>query len=154
MNKRNFYKIYLILFTFLSSYLFFIEYNIFLSDDDAGFALASFDFDLFSIRPHLPGYFLYVCLIKLLNLITFDSFLSMKVIIIFCSVLTSLALFELFNCFFKYTSSFLITLIIITNPITWLFRVVPESYLFDLLFASLIFLLFIKKKNFIYFPIL
>lgn len=154
MNKRNFYKIYLILFTFLSSYLFFIEYNVFLTDDDAGFALASIDFDLFSIRPHLPGYFLYVYLIKLLNLITFDSFLSMKIIIISCSVLTSLVLFELFNCFFKNTSSFFITFIIITNPITWLFRVVPESYLFDLLFSSLIFLLFIKKKNFIYFPIL
>lgn len=153
MNKENsyYYLIILIIFVFVSRFAFFLDYNVFLSDDDAGFALASHSYNIIESRPHLPGYYLLVKAISVLNIVTNDSFVSMKLLVILFSVLSALLVFKLFEFHFNGKNSFLLSLLLFSNPLIWFYQCTPESYIYDLFFASLIALIFFKRKSYYYF---
>jgi len=129
----------------------FLDSDVFLSDDDAGFALAAYDYNIEESRPHLPGYFLLIKSISVVNGITGSSFISMKILVILLSLLSAIIIFKLFEFHFNGKNSFLYTLIIFTNPLVWFYQSTPESYIYDLFFSSLIALIYYKRKSYFYF---
>lgn len=153
-EKSHFYLIILIIFVFLSRFAFFLDYNVFLSDDDAGFALASHDFNIVEARPHLPGYILLVKSISTLNIVTNDAFISMKLLVILFTVISAVLIFKLFEFHFNSKHSFYLSLLVFTNPLIWFYQCTPESYIYDLFFTSLIALIFLYRKSYFYFFIL
>ena len=98
MNKeiRYFYPVLIIIVVFFTRFAFFLDYNVFLSDDDAGFALAAQDYNIEESRPHLPGYYVLVKTIAFVNIVTKDSFISMKLLVLAFSSLSALIIFKLF----------------------------------------------------------
>lgn len=154
-EKTKIYFIAIILFVLISRMITFLDSDVFLSDDDAGFALAAYDYNIEESRPHLPGYYLLIKAIATVNIITDSSFLSMKIMVILFSVLSAIIIFKLFEFHFNGKNSFLYTLIIFTNPLVWFYQSTPESYVYDLFFASLIALVFYKRYTyFLYLPII
>lgn len=153
MNKENshYYLIILIIFVFVSRLAFYLDHNVFLSDDDAGFALAAHDYNIFESRPHLPGYIVLVKSIEALNTVTHDSFNSMKILVILFTILSAIVIFKLFEFHFNGKNSFLLSLLLFSNPLIWFYQCTPESYIYDLFFASLIALIFLKRKSYYYF---
>lgn len=154
-EKTKIYFISIILFVIISRSITFLDTDVFLSDDDAGFALAAYDYNIEESRPHLPGYYLLIKAIATVNIITDSSFLSMKIMVIMFSVLSAIIIFKLFEFHFNGKNSFLYTLIIFTNPLVWFYQSTPESYVYDLFFASLIALIYYKRNTYyLYLPII
>ncbi|MFA7325182.1 MAG: hypothetical protein WC121_00820 [Candidatus Kapaibacterium sp.] len=153
MNKENqyFYPILLIFIVFITRFAFFLDYNVFLSDDDAGFALAAQDYNIEESRPHLPGYFVLVKTIAFVNIVTKDSFISMKVLVLAFSSLSALIIFKLFLFHFNEEKSFWLVILLFSNPLIWFYQCTPESYVYDLFFSSLIALLYYKRSTYFYF---
>ncbi len=153
MNKEipYFYPVLLIIIVFITRFAFFLDYNVFLSDDDAGFALAAQDYNIEESRPHLPGYYVLVKTIAFVNIVTKDSFISMKVLVLTFSSLSALIIFKLFLFHFNEEKSFLLVILLFSNPLIWFYQCTPESYVYDLFFSSLIALLFYKRSTYFYF---
>lgn len=153
MNKENshIYIVILILFVFISRFALFLDYNVFLSDDDAGFALAAHDYNILESRPHLPGYFVLIKTISAVDSITNDTFTSMKLLVILFSVLSALVIFKLFEFHFNGKNSFWLSILLFSNPLIWFYQCTPESYIYDLFFSSLIALLYFKRSSYFYF---
>lgn len=153
MNKENqyFYPILLIIIVFITRFAFFLDYNVFLSDDDAGFALAAQDYNIEESRPHLPGYFVLVKAISTINIVTKDSFISMKILVLVFSSLSAWIIFKLFLFHFNEEKSFWLVILLFTNPLIWFYQCTPESYVYDLFFSSLIALLYYKRSSYFYF---
>lgn len=153
MNKENshIYIVILILFIFITRFGFFLDHNVFLSDDDAGFALAAQDYNIEESRPHLPGYFVLIKAISLVDIVTNDTFVSMKLLVILFSMLSALIIFKLFEFHFNEKNSFWLSILLFSNPLLWFYQCTPESYIYDLFFASLVALLFFKRSSYIYF---
>lgn len=153
MNKeiRYFYPVLIIIVVFITRFVFFLDYNVFLSDDDAGFALAAQDYNIEESRPHLPGYYVLVKTIAFVNIVTKDSFISMKVLVLAFSSLSALIIFKLFLFHFNEEKSFWLVILLFSNPLIWFYQCTPESYVYDLFFSSLIALLFYKRSTYFYF---
>lgn len=154
-EKTKIYFISIILFVIVSRSITFLDTDVFLSDDDAGFALAAYDYNIKESRPHLPGYFLLIKTISVVNVLTGSSFITMKLLVILLSVLSAIIIFKLFQYHFNGKNSFLYTLIIFTNPLVWFYQSTPESYVYDLFFASIIALIYYKRHTYyLYLPII
>lgn len=153
MNKeiRYFYPVLVIIIIFITRFAFFLDYNVFLSDDDAGFALAAQDYNIEESRPHLPGYYVLVKTIAFVNIVTKDSFISMKVLVLLFSSLSALIIFKLFLFHFNEEKSFWLVILLFSNPLIWFYQCTPESYVYDLFFSSLIALLYYKRSTYFYF---
>lgn len=153
MNKEipYFYPVLVIIIVFITRFAFFLDYNVFLSDDDAGFALAAQDYNIEESRPHLPGYYVLVKTIAFVNIVTKDSFITMKVLVLTFATLSALIIFKLFLFYFNEGKSFWLVILLFSNPLIWFYQCTPESYVYDLFFSSLIALLFFKRSTYFYF---
>ena len=110
------------------------QYHIY-SWDSGNFALACESFSLNEGRPHLPGYFLHIQLIRMLTAVTGDSMTSMNLFSVLYSSLAAGFLFLVVKRWFAQKDALLFTLLVITNPLVWYYGVVPEIYAFDLFFG-------------------
>jgi hypothetical protein len=122
--------------------------------DPGNFALAADSYSLFDGRPHLPGYFLHVLLIKNLSILTGNHFASMIILSIFYSALGAVFLFLIVRKWLDQTNAILLTLFVMTNPFVWYYGSVAEIYAFDLFFGSFLVYLGLSSHKILFTPVL
>lgn len=138
--------------TFISRIIFSEKY--FFDGDTVGIALGSISYSLQNTRPHLPGYYLHVKLISILNLIIKDVHLTMVLLSAFYSSLGAVLSFSLLEKWFKKNTALYITILIIFNPLVWFQGISTEVYSFDLVLSASLVLLGTNKKAIYLTPIL
>jgi len=138
IQNQFFWIFILILFTILSRLLILDGRWEGYSWDAGNFVLAADSYRLEEAKPHLPGYYLYVESIKILSLITGNHFKSMILLSVTYSALAALFLYLIVSKWYTNKESFAITLMILTNPLSWYFGAVSEIYAFDLFFSAAI----------------
>ncbi len=148
------YVIFILIFiiTFLSRYLFFE--NVFFDGDTVGVALGSISYSLRNTRPHLPGYYLHVKLISLLNPLFKDIHQTMLILSALYSSIGALLCFVLLKKWILVKTSLIITALVIYNPLVWFQGSTPEVYSFDLAFSSLFVLLALNSRTIYLTPVL
>ena len=125
----------LVLFIALSRLIFAIDDGLALTFDDGTFALAARDYSLTDIRPHLPGYYLHVGIIRLLSALVGHPFVAMKYLTLMYSVIAAGMLYFLWRKWFSQKVSLLLTVLIMTNPFVWFYNSITEIYTFSLFFS-------------------
>ncbi len=139
MNKENFlYSIALAVVIFALRFAFFADEKTDFSSDTGHYAIASEFYSIQDYAPHLPGYFLYVKLIKVVSFLTGSPQSAMKWLSLLFSVAGSLFLFRIARNYTGEKASFLLALLIMTNPFVWFFGCNNEIYTFDLFFSAAI----------------
>ena len=106
--------------------------------DPANFTLAAQSYSIANNRPHLPGYYLHIKIIRFVQLITRNTQSAMIILSVAYSAIAMGFLYLLFCHWFDTKISILLTLLIITNPMVWFYGSVTEIYSFDLLFGILL----------------
>jgi len=153
LTKRCFYfPLLLVLLTLFTRVI--ISEKYFFGYDSVNYALAVKDYSLSATRPHLPGSILFVETIKLINLLINDIHKSFLLSLNIFSMLAAIFSYKTFLKYFDKYKSFLLTLIIIFNPMVWYYGAVTEIYTFDWFFSSLIFYLSFRKDAIFYLPII
>jgi hypothetical protein len=122
--------------------------------DPGNFALAADSYSLFDGRPHLPGYFLHVLLIKNLSVLTGNHFASMITLSIFYSASGAVFLFLIVRKWLGQEDSILLTLLVMTNPFVWYYGSVAEIYAFDLFFGSFLIYMGLSPRKILFTPVL
>ncbi|MCL5991197.1 MAG: DUF2723 domain-containing protein [Bacteroidetes bacterium] len=128
--------------------------NSFTSYDSGNYCLASISYSIENDRPHLPGYFLYVQLVKNIYQITHNFYYSLLFLSILFSSISSVFVYLILKNYFKIIQSYLLTLIILFNPLVWFYGSSTEIYAFDLFFSSLVFYTGIQRNGIYFLPIL
>ncbi|MHB9041600.1 MAG: hypothetical protein ACYC4T_13175 [Melioribacteraceae bacterium] len=138
--------------TFISRIIFSEKY--FFDGDTVGVALGSISYSLQNTRPHLPGYYLHVKLITIINLIIKDVHLTMVLLSAFYSSFGAVLSFILLEKWFKKNTALYITTLIIFNPLVWFQGTSTEIYSFDLVLSASLVLLGMNKNTIYLTPIL
>ncbi len=138
-NKKFIFHAYALFLIALLSRIILAE-KIFYDADTIGVALATQSFSLESTRPHLPGYYLHVQSIKLINYFLNDVHSSMMFLTTAYFLLGALLSFYILNKFFNEKIAFVTSLLIIFNPLVWYQTITPEVYAFDFFFSALVFI--------------
>jgi len=121
--------------------------NVYHSYDSGNIALAVIDYNISEERPHLPGYYLYVQTIRIVNLITENTHKSIIIMMAFFSALGTALFYLLSIKFFLRNISIILTLLVATNPLNWFYGSVTEVYSFDIAFSIFLILLLLNKKT-------
>lgn len=96
--------------------------------DSARFALAMKHFDVAQMRPHAPGYILYVALAKLVDLFIHDVRASLVGVSIVSSALTIIVLYFLARKMFGRSNSIITSLVLLSSPLFWFNGEIPFTY--------------------------
>jgi len=149
---RNKYFIYVFVFiiTFVSRILFLEKY--FFDGDSVSFAFGSLSYSLQNTRPHLPGYYLHVQIISLVNYFIQNLNLTMILISTVYSSLSAVIIFRLLKKWFENETVILIAGLIIFNPMVWYYGSTSEIYSFDLFFGAFLISLLLNPKTLLYSP--
>ncbi len=123
--------------------------NVYHSYDTGNITLAVQDYNIAEERPHLPGYYLHVMIIRLFNFTFHNTHFSMIFLSALYSALGTMLFYKISRKFLNILDSLLLTLLIVTNPLVWFYGSVPEIYSFDFFFSSLLIYLSFNRK-FIY----
>lgn len=115
-------------FAFRSHYL----YDI----DSVNFALALKRFDPGAYQPHPPGYFLYVGLGRLVNLIFHDANTALVAISIFFSCAAVAAIYVLTENWFGRSAASFAALIFLCSPLAWFHGTVALTYIVEAFFSA------------------
>ena len=116
-------------FAFRSHYL----YDI----DSVNFALALRRFDTAVHQPHPPGYFLYICLGRLANLIFHDANSAFVAISILFSCAAATMIFVLTDSWFGRGAARFAGLIFLFSPLAWFHGTVALTYIVEAFFSAL-----------------
>jgi hypothetical protein len=116
-------------FVFRSRYL----YDI----DSVNFALALKRFDPSVHQPHPPGYFLYVCLGRLANMLTHDANAALVGISIVFSCGAVAMIYVLANHWFGRNAALFAGLIFLFSPLAWFHGTVALTYIVEAFFSAL-----------------
>ncbi len=103
--------------------------------DSVQFALALDQYDVTVHQPHPPGYFLYVMLGRLLNILMSDANTVFVTISIVFSGLTVVAIYYLGKELFEKRTGLLAALIAITSPTIWFHGEVGLTYIVEAFFS-------------------
>ncbi len=117
-------------FAFRSHYL----YDI----DSVNFALALKRFDPSAHQPHPPGYFLYVCLGRLVNLIFHDANAALVAISIAFSCGAAALIYVLADNWFGRKAALFAGMIFVFSPLGWFHGTVALTYIVEAFFSTLI----------------
>lgn len=117
------------------------------SYDPSNILLAVQNYDLNFYRPQLPGYPLWVFLIRSLSLIFGDPHSVVRVLSPLFSAIASILFWDLSKNWFSKNLSLLITLLLFTTPLVWYYGTITEIYSIDLLFSILALWLALRVKN-------
>lgn len=151
-DGKIFFVLCIVIITFLSRFL--LAETLFYDADTIGVAMATKSFSLADTRPHLPGYFLHVQIIKALNFFISDLHLTMVLLSIFYCIVGAVLSFNFLSKWFDKTDSFLIVFLILSNPLVWYQTATPEVYAFDFLFSILTVMFGTNKKLIYLLPVL
>jgi hypothetical protein len=152
--KNFFICTLLFILTFITRIAIVPGHNGFSSYDAGNFLLATQSYSIQNDRPHVPGYYLYVVILKDVNLIINDNYYSMLFLSVLLTSLAGIFIFLLLKKYFVHYISFLLTLIIIFNPYVWYFSLSTEIYSFDIFFSALIFYTGIQRNGIYFLPLL
>jgi hypothetical protein len=151
-DKKIFFVLCIVVAVLLSRFLF--AEVLFYDADTIGVAMATKSFSLADTRPHLPGYFLHVQIIKALNFFISNLHLVMILLSVIYCVAGAVLAFNFLSKWFDKTDSLLIVLLILSNPLVWYQTATPEVYAFDFLFSALTVTLGTNKKLIYLLPVL
>jgi len=96
--------------------------------DSARFALALEHYDVAEMRPHAPGYILYVALAKLADLFVHDARLSLVGVSILASALTIFFLYFFAGKMFGRSNGIISSLLLLSSPLFWFNGEMPFTY--------------------------
>ena len=122
--------------------------------DPGNFALAAEDYSLENARPHLPGYYLHIQIIKVFSAIFKNHFTSMIFLSVLYTCLSILFLYPMIRKWYNQLDTMLISLVILFNPFSWFYGLTSEIYAFDLFFSVIIVYFCLSPKLIFYSPII
>jgi hypothetical protein len=153
-SSNLFYIFLLLIFVLLSRFLVLDGKYYGYGWDPGNFALAVEDYSLENARPHLPGYYLHIQIIKIFSSIFNNHFASMIFLSILYTCLSIPFLYLLIRKWYSMLDSVLISLVILSNPFSWFYGVTSEIYAFDLFFSVVLVYFSLSQKLVIYSPII
>ena len=92
------------------------------------FALAMARFDPRVHQPHPPGYFLYVCLGRLLNLVVHDANLALVLLSVLASIGSVVLIYLLAREWFGPPAATFAGLLFLVSPLEWFHGTVALTY--------------------------
>ncbi len=104
--------------------------------DSVNFALALHRFDPLAHQPHPPGYFLYICLGRAVNLVAHDANLAFVAISVTASCGAMSAMYVLARNWWNRSAAFFTGLIFVFSPLVWFHGTVALTYTVELFFSS------------------
>jgi len=104
--------------------------------DSARFAMAMREYDIAQMKPHAPGYILYIALAKLVNIFVNDSRLSMLGISIIASAFTAVLLYYLAKRMYDGFTAFTGAVLLLSSPLYWYNGEMPLTYALEGLFSA------------------
>ena len=105
--------------------------------DSVNFALGLRRFDPGSYQPHPPGYFLYICLGRLVNLFFNDANTALVAISIAASCGALLMIYALADSWFGARPALFASLIFLFSPLVWFHGTVALTYAVEMFFSAL-----------------
>jgi hypothetical protein len=96
--------------------------------DSARFAMALLDYDVSQMRPHAPGYILYVGFAKLIYLLSNDVTLSLVAVSILSASFAVPALYVLANSMYGRSTAVITCLLFLSSPLFWFNSEMPLTY--------------------------
>jgi hypothetical protein len=109
--------------------------------DSVNFALAIGRFDPQVHQPHPPGYFLYICLGRLLNLLVHDANLALVLLSILAGIATVVLIYLLSMEWFGQRAAWFAGLLFVFSPLAWFHGTVALTYAIEAAASALIGLL-------------
>ncbi len=105
------------------------------SSDGARFALALEHYDVSQMRPHAPGYILYIALAKCAQYVLNDATASLVAVSVISSAITIVLVFALAAKMFGRTTGLGCSLLLLTSPLFWFNSGMPLTYALEGVFA-------------------
>lgn len=106
--------------------------------DSINFALGLTRFDPTSHQPHPPGYFLYICLGRILNAFFHDANAAFVAISIAASCGALIMIYLLADNWFDRQTAFFTGVIFLFSPLVWFHGTVALTYAVELFFSALV----------------
>jgi hypothetical protein len=104
--------------------------------DSVNFALAMQHFDPRVHQPHPPGYFLYTCLGRLLNLVFHDANLALVVLSILASCGIAVVVYKMTMDWFGPTAAQFAGIFFLFSPLAWFHGIVALTYIVEAFFSG------------------
>ncbi len=106
--------------------------------DSVNFALALRRFDPAVYQPHPPGYFLYVCLGRLANLLFTDANTALVAVSVLASCGAAALIYALADAWFGRKAAVFAGLLFLFSPLSWFHGTVAMTYIVEAFFSALI----------------
>lgn len=106
--------------------------------DSVNFGLAIERFDPRVHQPHPPGYFLYICMGRLLNLLVHDANLALVLLSIAASCGTVALIYQMARAWFGSRTALLAGLLFLFSPLAWFHGTVALTYSVEAFFSALL----------------
>jgi 4-amino-4-deoxy-L-arabinose transferase-like glycosyltransferase len=106
--------------------------------DSVNFALAMRRFDPRVHQPHPPGYFLYVCLGRLLNTVFHDANLALVVLSILSSCGVAIVIYKITLAWFSPMAARFSGALFLLSPLAWFHGTVALTYIVEAFFSGLL----------------
>jgi len=106
--------------------------------DSVNFALALERFDPSVHQPHPPGYFLYICLGRLLNLLVHDANLALVILSIMASCGVIILIYKIALDWFGITEARFACSLFLFSPLAWFHGTVALTYSVEAFFSALL----------------
>ena len=106
--------------------------------DSVNFALGIARFDPRVHQPHPPGYFLYVCLGRLLNYVVHDPNLALVILSILASIACIILIYKLALDWFGPRAATFAGLLFLFSPLAWFHGIVALTYSVECAASALI----------------
>jgi hypothetical protein len=148
-----YYSLGIFFLALISFYIFSESEGIYSSYDSASFAIATLDYNLKENLPHMPGYYFHIKIIDAMKHITGSTHSAMIWLNLLYSALGSIY-FLIFRKFVSDNDSLIITLLVMTNPMTWYYGCSAGVYPFDLFYSTIIVLLGMNSRTIYLTPVI
>jgi hypothetical protein len=106
--------------------------------DSVNFALAMGHFDPRVHQPHPPGYFLYICLGRLLNAVFHDANLALVVLSILASCGAVVVIYKITMEWFGPMAAMFAGTLFLFSPLAWFHGTVALTYIVESFFSGLL----------------
>jgi hypothetical protein len=106
--------------------------------DSVNFALAMQRFDPRVHQPHPPGYFLYICAGRLLNITFHDANLALVVLGILASCGVAFVIYTITLDWFGPTAAQFAGVFFLLSPLAWFHGIVALTYIVEAFFSGLV----------------
>ena len=132
-------KLFLVLLTSAVAISRFVFRSHYLYDlDSVNFALAMQRFDPRVHQPHPPGYFLYICAGRLLNVLFHDANLALVVLSILASCGVAIVIYRMTLDWFGPTAALFAGIFFLLSPLAWFHGIVALTYIVEAFFSGLL----------------